>query len=150
MLKRKQNSIDYQRFTNHQCFFFKYGTAFSKPHCQCEIGYTERDKQYIIFVKDNGIGIADKYKEEIFQVFTQGGHDRKKYDGTGIGLATCRKIVKNLKGKIWVESKVGKGSIFYKNSKFQIPRFSFLFFGIWNLVLGIYSILSFKRHYIIS
>lgn len=78
-----------------------------------EIGYTERNKQYIIFVKDNGIGIADKYKEDIFQVFTRGGHDRKKYDGTGIGLATCKKIVKNLKGKIWVESQVGKGSTFY-------------------------------------
>jgi len=77
-----------------------------------EIGYTERDKQYIIFVKDNGIGIADKHKEEIFQVFTR-VHNRKKYDGTGIGLATCKKVVKNLKGKIWVESDVGKGSNFY-------------------------------------
>ncbi len=78
-----------------------------------EIGYAEHDNQHVIYVKDNGIGIADKHKEEIFQVFTRGGHDRKKYDGTGIGLATCKKIVKNLKGKIWVESEVGKGSTFY-------------------------------------
>ncbi len=77
-----------------------------------EISYVEQNNQHIISIKDNGIGIADKHKEEIFQIFTR-LHTRDKYDGTGIGLATCKKIVKNLKGKIWVESEMGKGSTFY-------------------------------------
>jgi len=77
-----------------------------------EIDYIEQNKNYVIFVKDNGIGIDKKYQEEIFQVFTR-LHSHEKYDGTGIGLATCKKIVKNLHGKIWAESNKNEGTTFY-------------------------------------
>ena len=61
---------------------------------------------------DNGIGIAAEYLDKVFIVFRR-LHDKSEYPGTGIGLAICRKIVDNHKGKIWIESEPGKGSIFY-------------------------------------
>ena len=66
---------------------------------------------YCISVHDNGIGFNEKYLEHIFEIFKR-LHTKLNYEGTGIGLALCRKIVRNHQGEIFGESEEGKGAKF--------------------------------------
>ncbi len=71
----------------------------------------ERDEDQIFGVKDNGIGIEPKYAQVIFQPFRR-LHSRAEYEGSGIGLTICRRIVERHGGKIWADSEPGKGAHF--------------------------------------
>jgi chemotaxis family two-component system sensor kinase Cph1 len=73
-------------------------------------GVTKEDKVFI-YVKDNGIGMSEEYLDKIFLAF-QRLHSRAEYEGSGIGLAICKRIVDIHNGKISVESKIDEGTIF--------------------------------------
>lgn len=82
------------------------------PHIQ--ISSQSENDYYIIAVKDNGLGFDPKYKEDIFTLYKKLSG---KHTGSGIGLATCRKILELHDGKIWAESALGQGSTFYFSLK---------------------------------
>jgi signal transduction histidine kinase len=68
--------------------------------------------EVIYAVKDNGIGIEEKYFEKIFEPF-QRLHNKYDFPGTGLGLSICKKILEKHNGKMWVTSEEGKGSTFF-------------------------------------
>lgn len=77
-----------------------------------KISANDKGHYWEFSVSDNGIGIAPNHQEKIFLLFKK-LHSKSKYAGTGIGLATCKKIVEQHGGKIWLESELGKGTIFH-------------------------------------
>jgi PAS domain S-box-containing protein len=82
------------------------------------IGYKLQNEILEFFVKDNGIGIKAEVQDKIFERFRQADmFINKKYGGTGLGLAISKAFIELLGGKIWVESRIGKGSTFF----FTIP-----------------------------
>lgn len=83
---------------------------------EIHISCTKKGAIYHFCVKDNGIGIEDEHTERIFAIF-QRLHPRHQYEGTGIGLSICQKIVQHLGGNIWVTSTYGEGSEF----QFELP-----------------------------
>lgn len=114
-------SIVAQRTDLRQLFqnLISNGLKYSRPGVppQLTIRATTEGDAYLFSVSDNGIGIEAQHYERVFQIF-QRLHSRNEYSGTGIGLATCKKIVDIYGGKIWLESTPGLGTTFY----FTLPK----------------------------
>jgi PAS domain S-box-containing protein len=89
----------------------------SEAKSTIDIRVQQKNGEWLFSIKDNGIGFDNKYADRIFMIFKR-LHNWEQYPGTGIGLAMCKKIVEFHGGKIWAESELGKGSIFY----FTLPH----------------------------
>jgi signal transduction histidine kinase len=84
-----------------------------------EVGVNDGEKEVTFFVKDNGEGIPKEKQNKLFKKYGQvESKAKRKYGGTGLGLAVSQQLVEGMGGKIWVESEEGKGTTFY----FTIPK----------------------------
>ncbi|MBN2125803.1 MAG: GHKL domain-containing protein [Deltaproteobacteria bacterium] len=83
------------------------------PAPRIDIGCQREDGRDVFFVRDNGIGIDERYFDVIFQVFQRLPAAKKIEEGTGVGLATVKRIIEHHGGKIWLTSRPGKGTTFY-------------------------------------
>ena len=84
---------------------------------EVHLGAEEKDDEWVFSVKDNGIGIDPEYKDNVFEIFKR-LQTKEEYEGSGIGLSVCKKIVERHGGRIWLESEPGEGTTFY----FTVPK----------------------------
>ncbi|MCS6820126.1 MAG: ATP-binding protein, partial [Chitinophagales bacterium] len=110
-----KHALVFQLFQNLISNAIKYRKNGIQP--VISVGAEEKDNEAIFYVKDNGQGIPTEYYHTVFQAFKR-LHTKAEYEGTGIGLAICKKIVDLHNGRIWINSIVGEGTTFY----FTLPK----------------------------
>jgi K+-sensing histidine kinase KdpD len=91
-------------------------SAYQKD-AQVVVGSEEKEKEFLFFIKDNGIGIDKQYHQCIFDLFYR-LQELKNIEGTGVGLTIVQRVLETYGGKVWLESEKGKGTTFY----FSIPK----------------------------
>ncbi len=101
-----------QLFTNLIGNGLKYQPKGNKP--VIKINAENTGEHWKFSVSDNGIGIKKEYFEKVFMIFKR-LHNKNEYNGTGVGLAICKKIVGKYGGKIWLDSSPGVGTTFHFN-----------------------------------
>lgn len=101
-------------FQNLVANALKYQTPGQAP--EVEVCAERNGHEWVLSVQDNGIGIPPEQRERVFGIF-QRLHGHSQYEGAGIGLAVCKKIVERHRGRIWIESGPGRGSRF----RFTLP-----------------------------
>ena len=99
----------YRLFQNLLSNALKF-TKYNAP--RVEIGGSREGKFWKLYIKDYGIGIAPEYHESIFHLFGR-LHSQDHYQGSGVGLTICKKIVERHGGTIWVESAIDQGATFF-------------------------------------
>jgi signal transduction histidine kinase len=80
--------------------------------CEIRVGFEDRGKDWLFYVRDNGIGFEPKYADKVFEIFKRLNR-RDQYAGSGMGLAICKNIVERHGGKIWAEPILEQGCTFY-------------------------------------
>ena len=83
-----------------------------KAEIKINIAGVEQAEDWLFYIQDNGPGIEEQFHEKVFQIF-QTLKTKDETNSTGIGLSVVRKIIDGLGGKIWIESKLGKGCTFF-------------------------------------
>src|SRR4030042_970439 len=100
-----------QLFQNLISNAIKFQKRGMQPKIQ--IGAEKINETWKFSVCDNGIGIDPSHFERIFNIFQRLHNNEEEYEGYGIGLANCKKIIQLHQGEIWVESSIGQGTTFY-------------------------------------
>jgi light-regulated signal transduction histidine kinase (bacteriophytochrome) len=83
-----------------------------KPVARIEFGVENKNRQRCFYVRDNGVGFDMAYVDKLFQPFHR-LHSESEFRGSGIGLATVRRIVERHGGEVWAHGEVGRGAAFY-------------------------------------
>lgn len=111
--KKKLPVIKADKTKIHQLFQNFLSNAvvnIDKDQGVVEVDYKEHSSHWEFSIKDNGVGIPEEYHEKIFKIFQSIGNKERS---TGIGLSIVKKIIDRYKGKVWLDSEIGKGTTFY-------------------------------------